>query len=145
MQLKRSWLAGLISFLAVGIFSLTTLGVNDEPAPNIKPAPNVSPARQIETGMHIKNIYNLSLKDKTFNAEGWFWLKWPESIQTIIEANQIPVTDLVELVNQVEGFDSQIEPDSSEPERLPGNRYLQAFKFSSKFYDDQQNLRGFPF
>jgi len=145
MQLKRSWLAGLISFLAVGIFSLTTLGVNDEPAPNIKPAPNVSPARQIETGMHIKNIYNLSLKDKTFNAEGWFWLKWPESIQTIIEANQIPITDLVELVNQVEGFDSQIEPDSSEPEKLPGNRYLQAFKFSSKFYDDQQNLRGFPF
>ncbi len=29
MQLKRSWLAGLISFLAVGIFSLTTLGVNE--------------------------------------------------------------------------------------------------------------------
>jgi hypothetical protein len=70
MRLKRSWLAGLISLLAVGIFSLTTLGVNDEPAPTLKPAPAVGPARQIETGMHIKNTYNLSLKDKTFNAEG---------------------------------------------------------------------------
>ena len=145
MQLKRSWLAGLISFITVGLFSITTLGINDEPGPQIKPAPAVSPARQIETGMHIKNIYNLSLKDKTFNAEGWFWLKWPESVQAIIEANKIPITGLVELVNQVEGFDSKIETDSSEPEQLPGNRYLQGFKFSSKFYDDQQNLRDFPF
>jgi hypothetical protein len=70
MKLKRSWLSGLISFLAVGIFSLITLWVNDEPAPILKPAPAVSPSRHVETGMHIKNIYNLSLKDKTFNADG---------------------------------------------------------------------------
>ena len=58
--------------------------------------------------MHIKNIYNLSLKDKTFSADGWFWLKWPESIQQRIESDQIPITELVELVNQVEGYDAQL-------------------------------------
>jgi hypothetical protein len=145
MPLKRSWLIGLVSLVAVAVFSLTMLGRQDDHKPQLKPAPTVSAARQIEVGMHIKNIYNLSLKDKTFSADGWFWLKWPQSVQNLIETNEIPLTELVELVNQVESFDSQLEADSSAPERLPGNRYLQLFRFSSKFYDDEQNLRDFPF
>jgi len=145
MKLKRSWLAGLIGLVVVALFSLTTLGGPEATNPQLKPAPTVPAARQIEVGMHIKNIYNLSLKDKTFSADGWFWLKWPESIQQLIEANQIPITELVELVNQVESYDAQLEPDSNEPQRLEGGRYLQLFRFSSKFYDDQQNLRPFPF
>ena len=145
MKLKRSWLAALVSLVVVVIFSITTLGTAEDPSPQLKPVPVVPAARQIEVGMHIKNIYNLSLKDKTFSADGWFWLKWPESIQQLIEADQIPITELVELVNQVESYDSQLEPDSNEPQRLPGGRYLQLFRFSSKFYDDRQNLRNFPF
>jgi hypothetical protein len=145
MKLKRSWLAGLIGLVVVTLFSITTLGGPEATNPQLKPAPTVPAARQIEVGMHIKNIYNLSLKDKTFSADGWFWLKWPESIQQLIEANQIPITELVELVNQVESYDAQLEPDSNEPQRLAGGRYLQLFHFSSKFYDDQQNLRPFPF
>jgi hypothetical protein len=145
MKLKRSWLAGLIGLVVVTLFSLTTLGGPEEANSQLKPAPTVPAARQIEVGMHIKNIYNLSLKDKTFSADGWFWLKWPESIQQLIEADQIPTTELVELMNQVESYDAQLEPDSNEPQRLEGGRYLQLFRFSSKFYDDQQNLRQFPF
>ena len=145
MKLKRSWLAGLISLLLVVIFSISTLGGADAPTPELKPTPAVPATRQIEVGMHLKNIYNLSLKDKTFSADGWFWLKWPERIQQLIEANQIPITELVELVNQVETFNAQVEPDSNEPERLEGGRYLQLFRFSCKFYDDQLNLRQFPF
>jgi hypothetical protein len=145
MKLKRSWLAGLIALMVVTLFSITTLGGPEEANPQLKPAPTVPAARQIEVGMHIKNIYNLSLKDKTFSADGWFWLKWPESIQQLIEADQIPTTELVELMNQVESYDAQLEPDSKEPQRLEGGRYLQLFRFSSKFYDDQQNLRQFPF
>jgi len=145
MKLKRSWVAGLIGLVVVALFSITTLGSPDATNPQLKPPPTVPAARQIEVGMHIKNIYNLSLKDKTFSADGWFWLKWPESIQQRIESDQIPITELVELVNQVEGYDAQLEPDSNEPQRLKGGRYLQLFRFSSKFYDDQQNLRPFPF
>ena len=145
MKLKRAWVAGLIGLVAVTLFSITTLGRPDAATHQLKPAPTVPAARQIEVGMHIKNIYNLSLKDKTFTADGWFWLKWPESIQQLIESDQIPITELVELVNQVESYDAKLEPDSAEPERLEGGRYLQLFRFSSKFYDDQQNLRPFPF
>ena len=145
MKLKRSWIAGLISLLVVAIFSVTSLGSPDAANPQLSPAPAVPAARQIEVGMHIKNIYNLSLKDKTFAADGWFWLKWPESIQQLIQSDQLPISELVELVNQVESYDAQLEPDSNEPQRLAGGRYLQLFRFSSKFYDDQQNLRNFPF
>jgi hypothetical protein len=145
MKLKRSWMAGLISLVVALIFSTTFLGSDRHPGPQLKPAPVVSPDRRIEVGMHIKNIYNLSLKDKTFNADGWFWLKWPESIQQQIEADQIPINQLVELVNQVETYDSNLEADSNAPQKLSGGRYLQVFRFSGKFYDDYQNLRKFPF
>lgn len=145
MQLKRSWLAGLIALVAVVIFSITTLGDSNTPPSHHKPAPVVPADRQIEVGMHLKNIYNLSLQNKTFSAEGWFWLKWPPSIQQLIEADQIPINELVELVNQVEGFDSTVKRDSTEPQQLKDGRYLQLFRFSSKFYDDHQNLRNFPF
>ena len=63
----------------------------------------------------------------------------------MIAADQIPLTDLVELVNQVESYDAQLELDSNEPLALPGGRYLQLFRFSSKFYYNRQNLRNFPF
>jgi hypothetical protein len=145
MKLKRSWLAGAIGLLAVLVFSISTLGTPDSQGPQLKPAQRVSPERQIEVGMHIKTIYNLSLKDKTFSADGWFWLKWPQSIQNLIEAEQIPITELVELTNQVRSYDSRLEADSNEPQKLPSGRYLQLFRFSSTFYDDQQNLRNFPF
>ena len=105
----------------------------------------LDPKRDIEIGMHIENIYNLSLKDKTFNAEGWFWLKWPEAVQEIITKNKIPILEIVELVNQVETWDSNIQLDSNEPElQADGNR-LQLVRFSAKFYDDAQNLKRFPF
>ena len=122
MKLKRSWVAGFIGLVVVALFSITTLGRPDATNPQLKPPPTVPAARQIEVGMHIKKIYNLSLKDKTFSADGWFWLKWPESIQQRIESDQIPITELVELVNQVEGYDAQLEPDSNEPQRLKGGR-----------------------
>lgn len=145
MKLKRSWMAGLISLVVVLIFSLTFLGSDAQHEVKLRPAPVAPPDRRIEVGMHIKNIYNLSLKDKTFNADGWFWLKWPESIQQLLEADQIPIIQLVELENQVESYDSKLELDSNKPMRLEGGRYLQLFRFSAKFYDDHQNLRSFPF
>jgi len=138
-------MAGLISLVVVLIFSLTFLGSDAQHEVKLRPAPVAPPDRRIEVGMHIKNIYNLSLKDKTFNADGWFWLKWPESIQQLLEADQIPIIQLVELENQVESYDSKLELDSNKPMRLEGGRYLQLFRFSAKFYDDHQNLRSFPF
>lgn len=105
----------------------------------------IEPERSLILGMHIENIYNLSLKDKNFSAEGWFWLEWPEAVQQLIVKNKIPLLELVEMVNQVEAWDSQIQLDSPEPELKPNGNRLQLYRFSAKFYDDSQALKRFPF
>lgn len=106
---------------------------------------SIDPARSFILGMHIENIYNLSLKDKNFSAEGWFWLEWPEAVQQLIIKNKIPLLELVEIVNHVEAWDSQIQLDSAEPELKPNGNRLQLYRFSAKFYDDSQTLKSFPF
>ena len=104
----------------------------------------IDPEHSLTLGMHIENIYNLSLKDKNFSAEGWFWLEWPEAVQQLIIKNKIPLLELVEMVNQVEVWDSQIQLESG-PELKPNGNRLQIYRFSAKFYDDSQTLKRFPF
>lgn len=107
--------------------------------------PQVPAAQQVEVGLHVSNVYNLSLRDKTFSADGWYWLKWPQAVQDLIERDQIPINELVEFPNQVEHWDSRIEGSSTRPERTPDGRYLQVYQFSGNFYDNQQNLSTFPY
>jgi hypothetical protein len=145
-RLNKNLWAGLLGLLVAVALGLGLLNPSIAESQILKPAPAITdPARSIELGAHIENIYNLSLKDKTFSAEGWYWLKWPEPVQEIITKNNINLTEIVEFVNQVDSWDSKIEPDSSKPDKLADGRYLQLFRFSARFYDDDENLRAFPF
>lgn len=101
--------------------------------------------RAIETGMHIENIYQLNLKDKTFWAEGWYWMKWPPAVQKIIASEQIPLNQVLEFTNEIEATNMVIEPDSTEPVKLDDGRLYQLFRFSGHFYVNNLNLAGFPF
>ena len=74
--------------------------------------------RTIDTGMHIENIYQLNLKDKTFWAEGWYWMKWRPEIQKIIEAEKLPLNQVVEFTNQIEATNMVLEPDTTDPVKL---------------------------
>jgi hypothetical protein len=74
--------------------------------------------RTIDTGMHIENIYQLNLKDKTFWAEGWYWIKWRPEVQKIIEAEKIPLNNVLEFTNQIEATNMVIDPDTTEPVKL---------------------------
>ena len=101
--------------------------------------------RTIDTGMHIENIYQLNLKDKTFWAEGWYWIKWRPEIQKIIEAEKIPLNQVVEFTNQIEATNMVLEPDTTDPVKLEDGRLYQLFRFSGHFYVNDLNLAGFPF
>lgn len=81
--------------------------------------PQVPAAQQVEVGLHVSNVYNLSLRDKTFSADGWYWLKWPQAVQDLIERDQIPINELVEFPNQVEHWDSRIEGPAPDPNARP--------------------------
>jgi len=101
--------------------------------------------RTIDTGMHIENIYQLNLKDKSFWADGWYWFKWRPEIQKAIEAEKIPLNQVLEFTNQIEATNMVIDPDTTEPVKLEDGRLYQLFRFSGHFFVNDLNLSGFPF
>ena len=98
----------------------------------------------VQVGMHLENIYELSLKDKTFTADGRIWLTWPEALQTLLQEKGIPVLNLVDFVNQVDDWDSNLTPDQPAP-TLRNGRWQQSFHFSRRFYLHRINLSRYPF
>jgi hypothetical protein len=111
-----------------------------EPVP-----PALAAAPRIRLGVHLENAYNLSIPDQTFMADGWYWLEWPEAVQQRIEAEKIDPDQLVEVVNNIIGYDFSVEADNPEPLERPDGSHYQLFRFSGSFYIDDLNLRHSPF
>ncbi|MGA1303958.1 MAG: hypothetical protein ACO3ZD_07940 [Cyanobium sp.] len=101
--------------------------------------------RAIDTGMHIENIYQLNLKDKTFWSEGWYWIKWGSEIEKIIASENIPLDKVLEFTNAIAATDLVVEPDTTEPVKLEDGRRYQLFHFSGHFFVNDLNFAGFPF
>jgi hypothetical protein len=131
-----------IAFNNINTRSANTKGMNFV---HRKPMVQGNVQRTIDTGMHIENIYQLNLKDKTFWAEGWYWIKWRPEIQKIIESGKIQLNELLEFTNEIEATNMVVESDTTEPVKLQDGRLYQLFRFSGHFYVNDLNLAGFPF
>ena len=116
--------------------------------PLIQPLNEQSPflanALKLETGIHIENVYELSLRDKTFSADGRIWLQWSEPMQTMLQQNKIDPAQLIDFVNQVEDWNGKLIPDTLTPIFRNGS-WHQSFRFSQRFYLHHLDLRRFPF
>jgi hypothetical protein len=110
-----------------------------------KPVTVQDPSRTIEVGLHVENVHQLSLKDKNYWVEGWYWLRWPQAIQTVLEAEKISTDRMVEFTNQIEDNSMSIAIEEPEVLALPGNTFYQSFRFSGKFYVNDLDLSSFPF
>lgn len=99
----------------------------------------------IRLGVHLENAYNLAIPEQTFMADGWYWLSWPEEVEQRIEAEKIKTEEMVEIVNNIVGYDFNVEPDNETPERRVDGSYYQLFRFSGSFYIDTINLHDYPF
>ncbi|MEI6112317.1 MAG: hypothetical protein WCP63_11715 [Cyanobium sp. ELA712] len=155
----KIWIMMAVVLAAIGLFQASSaqdeVAFNNEHTRNAvtkgmdfehrKPMVTSDIQRTIDTGMHIENIYQFDLKDKTFWAEGWYWIKWRPEIQKIIEAEKIPLNQVLEFTNQIEGINMVIEPDTAVPVKLEDGRLYQLFRFSGHFYVNDLNLAGFPF
>jgi len=107
---------------------------------------DATPNRTIELGVHIENVHQLSLKDKVYWMEGWYWLKWPEEIDKIIKADKIPLEQLVEFTNVVEETNLTVTLDTAEPTHMvKQGGYYQLVRFSGRFYVNDLDLRRYPF
>jgi hypothetical protein len=109
------------------------------------PPAKADPQRTVVFGTHIENVYAVSLRDRSFRLEGWYWLRWPEAINAILEERQIPASSIIEFTNQIESSDMLLEPVQLAPRRLDNGNFLQEFRFSTKLYISDINLHNFPF
>jgi hypothetical protein len=102
-------------------------------------------APELRVGLLMKNIYNLQLESQTFSADGWYWLEWDDDLERILRDQSLKPDQLVEFANQVEAWDSQIDQETADAQRLgDGSRY-QLFRFSARFYIDAIDERHSPF
>lgn len=119
-------------------------------APIIKSSGTASPAAAagpmtVTVGLHVRNLYGLSLRDQTFKADGWFWLKVPPQVQALMQRRGIEPLEMVEFVNQVDHWDALIEQlDEEQPSAADGSR-LFVFRFAGNFYVNEIDQRRSPF
>ncbi len=99
----------------------------------------------IEAGTFIENLHSLSLRQRIFNAEGFYWLEWPRQAQNLMEAEGITPLQLVEMTNQVNSSSALIQPNTATPLVRPGDRFYQLFRFSTSLYIPDVDLRRSPF
>lgn len=122
--------------------------VQPRQAPLVSPLDPQSPPWRmgvvINMGLHVENIYDLSLKDKTFSADGRFWLEWPQALQEQLVRDGLQPLQLVDFVNRVDEVDGEIRPDDVSPVRR-GDRWYQSYQFSLRFYLHSLNLHRYPF
>jgi hypothetical protein len=113
--------------------------------PGLRAAAAPSDPLTISVGMHVRNIYGLSLADQAFKAEGWYWLRVPVAVQTLMERRGIQPAELVAFVNQVDNWDGLIaEVNTDEPPDADGSRLFR-FRFAAGFYVSEIDQRDSPF
>ncbi len=105
---------------------------------------NEMQATLIHGGIHLENIYDLSLKNKTFSADGRFWLEWPEAVQKELEKQSLQPIQLIDFVNQVTEWEGRLEADNAQATQR-GDKWFQSFNFSMQFNIHQLNLSRYPF
>ncbi|MCP9774819.1 hypothetical protein [Cyanobium sp. WAJ14-Wanaka] len=136
----------LVSNLDGSLASATeqTLPQRFEPA-NTAELLSKANAIPVKVGAYIENYHDLSLQGRRFVAEGYYWLEWPDSLEEILDANEIAPGDIVEITNQIDEWDSKIRSVTPGARKLPnGNNYYQV-RFSGNFYIPDLNLKLSPF
>lgn len=108
------------------------------------PAPK-DPAQTVEAGLFVHNIYVFEADKKTFDVDGWIWLKFSKQLKEQMSHHGFSAANLIHLVNQVDDYDSSLDPSTDAPVLMPDGRYYQRFRFSGHFYVDDLDYRQFPF
>lgn len=98
----------------------------------------------VRIGLEITNVYNLSLADQTFMANGRFWMTWPQSVQSLMERYGIEPEQLIFFVNNIVTYDFDVRPVRKEVHKFNGDQYEQAYRFSGHFWSEDVDLVDFP-
>lgn len=98
----------------------------------------------VRMGLEITNIYNLSLADQTFMANGRLSLTWPQSVNDLMDQYDIDPEQLLFFVNNIVTYDFDVQPVRREVRRFNGDQYEQSYRFSGHFWSEDVDLVDFP-
>ena len=99
----------------------------------------------VKVGAYFDNLHDLSLQNRRFVGEGFYWLEWPQSLQDKLKSDDIESGSMISIANQLDTWDRDIEGIDDEPTRLPNGNYYQQMRFSAHLFIPEINLRRFPF
>lgn len=102
-------------------------------------------AKQIRFGIEVLNINSLDLHEMTFQATGWYWLKWDQAIQEMLERNKIPIESVVKPLNLVEPWFSKFETSEEGVIKISDNEYYLATSFAGTFFFNELDKSKAPF
>ena len=157
-RFRQRLLSGLlVLLLVIGSAVLTRIQAEEThaqaPRPGVASSVRIEPAVPVgsaglvvDVGMHVRNLYDLSLVDQSFLAEGWYWYQWGDDVQAVLNRLNINPDDLLELSNEIElgQYSSrEILPQDEAAPKLGLNRRV--VRFSGKFYLEDVPQRYAPF
>ena len=102
-------------------------------------------ATGVKVGAYFDNIHDLSLQNRRFVGEGFYWFEWTQSLQDKLESSDIDPGSMISIANQLDTWDGDIEGLDDDPIRLPNGNYYLQLRFSANLYIPEINLRHFPF
>lgn len=101
--------------------------------------------RTVRLGMEISNLYNIVLAQQTFMANGEFWLNWPQSVQDLMDQQEIEPINLIQFPNNIVSYDFLVEANTKEPRIFANGEREQGFRFSGHFFIENIDFHDFPF
>ena len=153
---RKHGLIFVISYIIIWALILlgevSTFEINQTKADYYEPSTRVdthnTKIAEFDIGANLTNIWGLDLSSKTFNAEGFIWLKW-DKLPIWLEkwdpeiAKQ-PIKS-IGFVNAVDRYDFVKELEPSAPIIDSDMRNIQWLFFSGKFIARDLDLKKFPF
>lgn len=115
-------------------------------AGEVLPVPaDLQAPHRLRLALRLEDLRALELSSKTFRAEGQLLLSWDDALNRRLQAEAIEPLRLVRFVNQVEVWNSELEPVGPPRPIEGGVRWAQALRFEGQFYVNDLDLRSAPF
>jgi len=99
----------------------------------------------VQLALELQDLRGLELSSKTFKAQGLLRLEWGEPLQGRIRSGELDPQRLLHFVNQVEGWNSLLEPTGPVLAQPGGQRYGLNLRFEGLFYVNDFNFQRSPF
>jgi len=135
----------------LGLHPLLSKATISSEVPNVSkttviPAGSTPPGPAIRVGLQIKNIYDLSLANQTFMADGWYWLAWGDDVQAQLDRFNINPPEITEFTNEIDPSNYAFTQVLNEPLNLaPELNHSYQVKFSKKFFLNEIAQKRAPF